>query len=130
VGDPSQTPLQTVRARAYDLVLNGVEIGGGSIRIHRMADQALVFDLLQIPKETAQLQFGFLLEALEYGAPPHGGFALGLDRFCALLSGEPTIRDVIPFPKTQKGQDLMSNAPSAVSDLQLRELGLKAPART
>lgn len=125
VGDPSKTPLQQIRARAYDLVLNGVEIGGGSIRIHRMEDQALIFKLLQIPPETAQLQFGFLLEALEFGAPPHGGFALGLDRFVALLSGEPSIRDVIAFPKTQKGQDLMSHAPSVVDFKQLRDLGIK-----
>ncbi len=119
--------LGQARARAYDLVLNGTEIGGGSIRIHRREDQALIFKLLQIPPETAQLQFGFLLEALEFGAPPHGGFALGLDRFVALLSGEPTIRDVIAFPKTQKGQDVMSGAPSPVSPLQLRELGIKLP---
>ncbi len=125
IGDPSKTPLDTVRAQAYDLVLNGTEIGGGSIRIHRMEDQALIFKLLQIPNETAQLQFGFLLEALEYGAPPHGGFALGLDRFVGLLSGESSIRDVIAFPKNQKGMDLMSNAPSPVSPLQLRELGIK-----
>lgn len=117
--------LSKVRARAYDLVLNGSEIGGGSIRIHRKEDQALIFKLLKIPEETAQLQFGFLLEALEYGAPPHGGFALGLDRFVGLLSGETSIRDVIAFPKTQKGVDLMSNAPSSVSPLQLRELGIK-----
>ena len=117
--------LSKVHARAYDLVLNGAEIGGGSIRIHRMEDQALIFKLLQIPPETAKLQFGFLLEALQYGAPPHGGFALGLDRFVALLTGEPSIRDVIAFPKTQKGVDLMSNAPSSVSPLQMRELGIK-----
>jgi len=125
IGDPSKTPLDQVRARAYDLVLNGVEIGGGSIRIHRMEDQSLIFKLLQIPPETAQLQFGFLLEALEYGAPPHGGFALGLDRFVALLTGEPSIRDVIAFPKNQRAMDLMSNAPSPVSPAQLRELGIK-----
>jgi len=114
-----------VRARAYDLVLNGTEIGGGSIRIHRMEDQSLIFKVLKIPQETAQRQFGFLLDALEHGAPPHGGFALGLDRFVGLLTGEISIRDVIAFPKTQKGVDLMANAPSPVSPLQLRELGIK-----
>ena len=119
------TQVDKVKARAYDLVLNGVEIGGGSIRIHESKNQELIFQLLQIPPETAQLQFGFLLEALAYGAPPHGGFALGLDRFVALLCGEPSIRDIIAFPKNQKGLDLMSNAPSPVSDLQLKELGIK-----
>jgi aspartyl-tRNA synthetase len=125
VGDPSKTPLREIRARAYDLVLNGSEIGGGSIRIHNTENQALIFKLLQIPPEIAQLQFGFLLEALEYGAPPHGGFALGLDRFVGILCGEPSIRDVIAFPKNQKGQDLMSSAPSAVDPKQLRDLGIK-----
>jgi len=111
-----------VRAKAYDLVLNGSEIGGGSIRIHDAALQAKIFSLLNISTEEAKLRFGFFLEALEYGTPPHGGIALGLDRICAILSAENSIREVIAFPKTASAVDLMSDAPSPVDAKQLREL--------
>ena len=113
------------RARAYDLVLNGVEVGGGSIRIHDSAVQARVFKALGIGDDEAGRKFGFLLKALKYGAPPHGGVALGLDRLVMLLCGGTSIRDVIPFPKTTRGQDLMSGAPSPVDDRQLADLHLK-----
>jgi aspartyl-tRNA synthetase len=113
------------RARAYDLVLNGSEIGGGSIRIHDQALQRLIFKLLGISDEEARLRFGFFVDALEYGTPPHGGIALGLDRIVAILAGEPSIRDVIAFPKTAQAVDLMAGAPSSVSEKQLRELKLK-----
>jgi aspartyl-tRNA synthetase len=113
------------RARAYDLVLNGSEIGGGSIRIHDQAVQRLIFKLLGISDDEARLRFGFFVDALEYGTPPHGGIALGLDRIVALLCGEPSIRDVIAFPKTAQAVDLMAGAPSPVSEKQLRELKLK-----
>jgi aspartyl-tRNA synthetase len=113
------------RARAYDLVLNGSEIAGGSIRIHDQALQRLIFKLLQISDEEARARFGFFLEALEYGTPPHGGIALGLDRVVAILCGESSIREVIAFPKTAQAVDLMADAPSTVSAKQLRELHLK-----
>jgi len=115
----------TVRARAYDLVLNGSEIAGGSIRIHDQALQRLIFKLLKISDEEAKLRFGFFLDALEYGTPPHGGIAIGLDRTVAILCGEPSIRDVIAFPKTAQAVDLMAGAPSTVNKKQLRELHLK-----
>ncbi len=114
-----------VRAKAYDLVLNGSEIGGGSIRIHDPKLQAQIFRLLAITDEEARLRFGFFLEALEHGTPPHGGIALGLDRITAILAGEASIREVIAFPKTAAAVDLMSGAPSTVDPRQLRELHLR-----
>jgi aspartyl-tRNA synthetase len=114
-----------VRANAYDMVLNGNEIGGGSIRIHDKKTQALMFDHLGFTPEQAKDQFGFLMNAFEYGAPPHGGLAFGLDRLVAILGGQETIRDFIAFPKNNSGRDVMIDAPSKIDDTQLKELFLK-----
>jgi aspartyl-tRNA synthetase len=113
------------RAKAYDMVLNGYEVGGGSIRIHSKDVQALVFKMLGMELEDAKARFGFLLDALQSGAPPHGGIALGLDRWCMILAGTTNIRDVIAFPKNQKARDLMTGAPASVEPRQLKELGIK-----
>jgi aspartyl-tRNA synthetase len=129
--DKLETDPAHCRAKSYDLVLNGTELGSGSIRIHRQDVQSKVFSALSFTKEEARKRFGFLLEALEYGAPPHGGIALGLDRLVMILAGETSIRDVIPFPKTAKATDIMCDAPSEVPERQLRELGisLRTPPR-
>lgn len=127
--DELSKDLSRVCARAYDLVLNGVEIGSGSIRIHQRKLQEEIFKILKISKKEAHKRFGFLLRALDYGAPPHGGIALGLDRLIALLGGETSIREVIAFPKTQRGTCLLTGAPSDVSAQQLKELGLSIKKR-
>ena len=119
--DPS-----AVRADAYDLVLNGNEIGGGSIRIHDKKIQQKMFDCLGFSKEEAEKQFGFLMNAFEYGAPPHGGIAFGLDRIVALMGGQEIIRDFIAFPKNNSGRDIMIDSPSTISDEQMKELQLKS----
>ena len=120
----STDPSKAV-AKAYDMVLNGSEIGGGSVRIHREEVQSKVFRALAIGAEEARLKFGYLLDALQYGAPPHGGIAFGLDRIVAMMAGTDSIRDVIAFPKTQRAQCLLTEAPSAVDEKQLRELHIR-----
>jgi aspartyl-tRNA synthetase len=117
-----------VRANAYDMVINGVEIGGGSIRIHDKGLQARMFDLLGFTPEEAEAQFGFLMNAFQYGAPPHGGLALGFDRLCSLFGGSDSIRDFIAFPKNNSGRDVMIDAPSAIHDEQYTELFLQSTA--
>ncbi len=121
--------LEKVKARSYDLVLNGAEIASGSVRIHTPQLQKKIFEILNISKEEAEKKFGFLLRALKFGAPPHAGIALGLDRFCAILCKEESIREVIAFPKTQKGICPLTYAPSEVEDFQLKELGIKIEER-
>ena len=117
-----------VRAKAYDIVLNGVELGGGSVRIHQSDIQSKMFDMLGFTKEQAQQQFGFLLNAFKYGVPPHAGLAFGLDRLVMLMAGCDSIREVIAFPKVKDASDLMMDAPSYVDEKQLKELSLETTA--
>jgi aspartyl-tRNA synthetase len=117
-------PYANIKANAYDLVLNGNEVGGGSIRIYQRELQEKMFAALGMDKEEAQYKFGFLLGAFEYGAPPHGGIAFGFDRLCAILGGSESIRDFIAFPKNNSGRDVMLDAPSKIDEAQLNELGL------
>ena len=119
-----------VRANAYDMVINGVEVGGGSIRIFDREIQMKTFELLGFTREAAQEQFGFLLGAFEFGAPPHGGLAFGLDRLCTIIGGGDTIRQYIAFPKNNQGRDVMINSPSTITDEQLAELSIDTTVKT
>lgn len=123
--EPYAAQKGQVRANAYDMVINGVEVGGGSIRIHNKELQKKMFEILGFTEEDAQAQFGFLMNAFEYGAPPHGGIAFGFDRLCSLFGGSDSIRDFIAFPKNNAGRDVMIDSPSTISDEQLKELGIK-----
>ncbi len=121
----SWSPIRRAcRALAYDVVLNGTELGSGSIRIHRQDVQATIFRALGMTDEEAKSRFGFFLEALNYGTPPHGGIALGLDRIVMIIAGADSLREVIPFPKTAAAKDMMVDAPTPVSEAQLKELGI------
>merc|ERR1739845_231848 len=122
--DKKDQALNDIRANAYDCVINGVEVGGGSIRIHNRELQEKVFEVLGFTKEAAKEQFGFLMSAFEYGAPPHGGLAFGLDRLCTILGGKTSIRDYIAFPKNNMGRDTMIESPSEISPSQLAELAI------
>ena len=123
--DKLDSDPKSVRANAYDLVLNGNEIGGGSIRIHDTNLQSLMFKHLGFSEEEAKKQFGFLMNAFEYGAPPHGGIAFGFDRLCAIIGGKESIRDFIAFPKNNSGRDVMINSPSTLDNEQLNDLNIK-----
>jgi aspartyl-tRNA synthetase len=123
--DKLESDPGAVRSLAYDVVLNGTELGSGSIRIHRQDIQKKIFSALGMTEDEARSRFGLFLEALEYGTPPHGGIALGLDRIVMILAGAESLREVIPFPKTAKAVDLMVDAPTPVSQAQLNELGIK-----
>jgi aspartyl-tRNA synthetase len=120
----------SAKARGYDIVVNGWELGGGSIRIHRPDVQRRVFEALGMASDEAEEKFGFLLSAFRYGVPPHGGIAIGLDRVAMVLAGVENIREVIPFPKTQSGNDLLTGAPAEVDEAQLRDLGIRLRERT